>query len=101
MDPNETLRLLRLTIKQYHVDTDPFVRAAHGREIAEYFESLDEWISKGGFLPDAWTRTTAVPHTDEQSAACVVCTEPIVMNRQTDQWEHADQPEFHAAIKEG
>lgn len=56
MDPNETLRLLRLTIAQLRVDADPDVRQAHAYEIAEYAESLDEWISKGGFLPLAWAR---------------------------------------------
>ena len=54
MDPNETLRLLRLTIKQMAVDTDPDIRAAHADEIAEYFEALDGWMSTGGFLPKAW-----------------------------------------------
>lgn len=54
MDPNEALRLLRLTIKQMRVDEDPGVRAAHAAEIAEYAEALDEWLSKGGFMPADW-----------------------------------------------
>lgn len=54
MDPNEALRLIRLTIKQMRVDTDPGVRKAHADEIAEYFEGLDEWLSRDGFLPDDW-----------------------------------------------
>lgn len=54
MDPNETLRLLRLTIKQMGVDTDPDIRAAHADEIAEYFAALDRWITEGGFLPREW-----------------------------------------------
>lgn len=56
MDPNATLRLLRLTISQYRVDTDPAIRGAHAAEIAEYFEALDDWISKGGFLPTDWNK---------------------------------------------
>jgi hypothetical protein len=54
MDPNETLRLLRLTIKQLRVDEDPGVRKAHADEIADYFDALDEWLSRGGFPPEVW-----------------------------------------------
>lgn len=54
MDPNETLRLLRLTIKQMRVDDHPDVRKAHADEVAEYFEALDGWLSGGGFPPEAW-----------------------------------------------
>lgn len=58
MDPNETLRLLRLTIRQMRVDEDPGVKAAHAEEIAEYFEGLDNWLSRDGFLPDDWNHNT-------------------------------------------
>ena len=54
MDPSETLRLLRLTIKQMRVDEDPAIKLAHAEEIAEYFEALDEWLLKEGFLPGDW-----------------------------------------------
>jgi len=54
MDPNELLRLLRLTIKQMRVDTDPAIKLAHAEEIAEYVENLDEWLSRDGFLPADW-----------------------------------------------
>jgi len=54
MDPNELLRLLRATIAQMKVDTDPAIRKAHADEIAEYFENLDEWLSRDGFLPADW-----------------------------------------------
>lgn len=56
MDPNETLRLLRLTIAQMRVDENPDIRKAHADEIAEYAEALDDWLSCGGFLPAAWAR---------------------------------------------
>lgn len=54
MDPNEALRLIRLTIKQMRVDTDPFIKQAHAEELAEYVEGLDEWLSRDGILPDDW-----------------------------------------------
>lgn len=44
MDPNETLRLLREAL----LDED-------AEMTAECAQTLDEWLSKGGFLPDAWT----------------------------------------------
>jgi hypothetical protein len=56
MDPNETLRLLRLTLKQMKADTDPAIRQAHADEAAEHFNALDNWMSSGGFLPEAWKR---------------------------------------------
>ena len=54
MDPDETLRLLRLTIKQMRVDENPYIKAAHAEEVAEYFEALDGWLAGGGFLPSDW-----------------------------------------------
>ena len=57
MDPNEVLRLLRLTCKQFAVDEHPAIRQAHAEEIIEHFEALDEWLSRGGFLPADWSRT--------------------------------------------
>lgn len=56
MDPDETLRQLRLTIKQMRVDESTEVRKAHADEIAEHFEALDGWLTTGGFLPKAWQR---------------------------------------------
>lgn len=44
MDPNTALQALR----KYASDT--------GGEFAEQFEALDEWLSKGGFLPADWAR---------------------------------------------
>lgn len=57
MDPNETLRVLRLTIRQMDADENPAIKAAHAEEVAEYFEALDEWLSRGGLLPEAWSPT--------------------------------------------
>lgn len=69
VDVNETLRMLRLTIKQMRVDTDPSVRKAHADEIAEYFDAVDEWLSKGGFLPSAWERPFGVAHSRNRDRA--------------------------------
>ena len=68
MDPNETLRKIReaardvrLALDSYANDTDPLTRAfalaASSDSLADATEALDEWLSKGGFLPSAWQRS--------------------------------------------
>jgi len=55
MDIDETLRLLRLTIAQMGVEVPGCAEwVAHAREVTEYFEAIDEWLGKGGYLPQAW-----------------------------------------------
>jgi hypothetical protein len=43
MDPNAALRELREAIHQDDTHT-----------AAERFEALDEWLSRGGYLPERW-----------------------------------------------
>ena len=54
MDPNETLRLIRLTAKQYRVDRNGPLAAAHADQLVEFIEALDEWLTGGGFPPGDW-----------------------------------------------
>lgn len=52
MDPNETLRMLRQAIHDWskgRYDSDLAMA-----DVMLYFDGLDEWLTKGGFLPDAW-----------------------------------------------
>lgn len=55
MDPNATLEELRnlasLAADQHGGDPDADYLAAR---MAELFQALDEWLSKGGFAPAAW-----------------------------------------------
>lgn len=51
MDPNEALRQIRESASRY-LDSGRHVDAG---TLAEHVEALDEWLSRGGFLPDAWT----------------------------------------------
>jgi len=71
MDPNKALSDL-LDWADENADTD---------ETAQLFLSLDEWLSKGGFLPDRWKRLADPKHcwncgrplTDgEQETCCLV-----------------------------
>jgi len=53
MDPNETLKMIRSRIRRLNVG-QPFRN--DGEELAELVEALDEWLTKGGFLPSDWER---------------------------------------------
>lgn len=54
MDPNEALKNARKAAKRI-VDDDS--NTAEAQEFAETFLALDGWLSKGGFLPIAWSKT--------------------------------------------
>lgn len=56
MDPDETLSMIRDLAKQVRAAADDELAASYGSELADAIEILDEWLSKGGFLPDAWER---------------------------------------------
>lgn len=45
MDPNETLRLARVMTAFCAASDDE-----HSRNLAELFDALDGWLSRGGFL---------------------------------------------------
>jgi hypothetical protein len=52
MDPNETLkRMLYLAaVLQDQGDPDPEI----GAELATLVQAMNDWLSRGGFLPAAW-----------------------------------------------
>lgn len=54
MDPNETLRRLRRLQEKFQTGGRMENSRDLADEMAELFEALDGWLSKGGFLPDAW-----------------------------------------------
>ena len=56
MDPNALLAEIEDLSRRvrYPVSTDPEDRIALGVELAEKFEDLNEWLSRGGFLPTTW-----------------------------------------------
>lgn len=51
MDPNEVLKWARESVKKILEDE---YQDEIANELAEQFRSLDEWLSKGGFLPKDW-----------------------------------------------
>ena len=59
MDPNETLRRMReLAAEIPKLDMESLADHWKATELAELVEALDNWITKGGFLPAAWNRNT-------------------------------------------
>lgn len=73
MDPNDTLHELRELVAETNRIRDLLAQdqsmawtarqaqeaclAKLGLEVAEKFDALDGWMSKGGFAPDAWRET--------------------------------------------
>lgn len=55
MDPNEALKVLRGIMRAVNSDTQEVSLEDIGLA-AEVFDSLDTWLSSGGFLPKAWEK---------------------------------------------
>jgi hypothetical protein len=53
MDPNTALQRIRELVTGVCIGS-----GAQGIDLAEAFEDLDGWLSKGGFLPSDWFRPT-------------------------------------------
>lgn len=57
MDPDAALQTFREALSEYHStstteDDEVFLAIAY--RAMEAAEALDQWLSKGGFLPHAW-----------------------------------------------
>lgn len=53
VDPNQALSLIRAACRDVR-DAEGSVQAvAAADRLADHAEALDEWLSEGGFLPDA------------------------------------------------
>jgi len=55
MDPNETLRMLRALTATILLLSSPDPLAL---QMAELVDDLDEWLTRGDFLPDSWAPST-------------------------------------------
>lgn len=55
MDPNEVLRLIRESVAELrNSDDDNTLDGSQVGQLVDAIEALDEWLTKGGFLPSAW-----------------------------------------------
>lgn len=62
MDPNTALANARTAARLILADADADAsHSALADELAEAFEALDGWLSRGGFLPDSWTGAASAP----------------------------------------
>lgn len=61
MDPNATLTRIRKLTTEGHFDCD---------EYRELFGDLDDWLSRGGFLPDAWRKGLPTPSETTDGGIC-------------------------------
>lgn len=53
MDPNANLNE-SLALANAIIDGNDYVDAGEAERLAELVVALDDWIRKGGFLPDDW-----------------------------------------------
>lgn len=53
MDPNVTLAVIRDLVA---VSRDRALSIRETNELSEACDSMDAWLSKGGFWPDGWNR---------------------------------------------
>lgn len=58
MDPDQVLRLAREANANSLTTSDSDLAAELADEALNHYADLDEWLSKGGFLPKAWARPT-------------------------------------------
>jgi len=56
MDPNEVLRTARVALSGYLARQED-EGTVEGDALASAFEMLDAHLSKGGVMPDAWSRS--------------------------------------------
>lgn len=59
MDPNVALNRIRYIRHELDGKIPARYRIELMEEFMELFAALDEWLSKGGFKPSAWTSITA------------------------------------------
>lgn len=56
MDPNETLKIIRAERQRMSTTTNEEDYRIAAAALHDAIGDLDEWLSRGGFLPDAWQR---------------------------------------------
>jgi hypothetical protein len=57
MDPTQCLKNIRKLLKELSdadAREDLELASSLGLDLAEHVEALDEWMMKGGFLPQQW-----------------------------------------------
>ena len=69
MDPNAALEAIRSLVGDVYAGEVPEeMESDHLDALAENFRPLDEWLSRGGFAPDAWAAEPADGEYSESAA---------------------------------
>jgi hypothetical protein len=63
MDPNVMLAALRQAMVDFELAGSGENAMEAADRMSEYLEGLDQWLSKGGFLPTAWQPPTHTKRT--------------------------------------
>jgi hypothetical protein len=58
MDPNEALELARAAVAHWNYGERGDDDMKQFDALVNAFEALDQWLSKGGFLPADWSKAT-------------------------------------------
>ncbi len=64
MDINETLKRIRILCLELEEDDNDDTR-----KLAEYFLALDDWLARGGMLPEDWAENWTRMPTFPQEAS--------------------------------
>jgi hypothetical protein len=68
MDPNQALADAREATKVADRTSGPWEHLDALEDALESYRALDEWLSKGGFLPTAWARQPRTPQSNVNRA---------------------------------
>lgn len=90
MDPNEALRKIREFGRIVRdEDASDAQRYDAATDLAEHVQALDEWLSRGGFPPEAW-----VEPMKRAAATAAAMAHPLITMR-----EWAQDQAIHAAAE--
>lgn len=56
MDPDVVLDDIFELAEQFEYESDPGILIGIAFELIEAFNQLDDWLTKGGFLPARWEK---------------------------------------------
>ena len=75
MDPDQTLELIRSVTASGSGSTPTSLTRDEIADLIEAVRDLDSWLSRGGFIPQAWQQPAARP--EEEWARCNDCGSPV------------------------
>src|SRR5690625_7570408 len=70
MDPSETLRDIRELVTAWHEADLHSVEREVAEDLVTRVESLDAWLTSGGFLPSAWGERASCTDPDKREFHC-------------------------------